>query len=1502
MTKIKKTMWSKMFSVIIGFALVFSVLFGGVALTNKANAADAYTGKDFNYDLWDYTYQEENNEFIDKTTGLYVTSILDEDGRVATLLNARERYNELSPTDKTHETVVVSKAALDKIWADVFAKPHALIDEMNTTLSAINTAGVKYSDGVTIGGVDGGLVVIEKKLFSETDLDKSQQNYVMYVRNNQHLPEGENIAENREEYQLYLDLVAKHAELVKELDQLALDIDALGSKIGKVVYSDKATILDVNARYEALEASAKEYVDAKCEETNVATTVNEFNALVAKYVKQVDVDLQAMIDRGIVYGDKTTINNYQADYNLLDSEDAAKVTDAKNLDEAHAAIQKIIDDIVYNIDVDLQAMIDRGVELSDETEINRINNLYLSFDPEDKAYVENAEKDSTGCQDFANLKEALDLLDDLLAQLARDIDTKLEGLTAENLDYSEKAETIKSIVAFYGSLDPDDQAEVQKLCSDFANYNEANTALQGYLDNLAKVIDEEFGAMLAEGVEYSDKARINEIAALVEELDTEDKAYVESCPNFSNLAKVEEALQAIIDGLVEDIDSDLQVMLDRGVELSDADEINRINNLYTQFDATDKAYVENAEKDATGCQDFANLAEALAALKKVEDAVAKVIEEIDVELEKMINEGIDYSDKTRINEINDDYKALSPESQKFVENAEKDETGCQDFANLAEALGKLNQILQDNADDIDDDLQAILDKGVELSDADTINGINDTYNSFDSEDQTKIKDELCDDFANLKEALDALAALENTIEDVIDEIDNELEKMINEGIDYSDKDRIEEIKKHYDDLSDESKTYVENAEKDETGCQDFDNLKEALDALKAIQDNIDKANEYLAKLAELLSTGIKYSYKTEFDSIMKMYEELDDTAKAEVQKSPNYANVAVVKTALETIEARATNAQNVIAQILYYKDGAMVADVTGEIVVASGESVDLATTALAAIYDGSENIATLTYKWEEVEVTALATFIPDLAKYDTAVAKIAEFKAQAKLVADDITAIETSETNHYKVLENTINDVYADFVALNNEDYNGLHNLQNYVEVELQEKINNLKVELDKANAWILKVALLIDSKATAETADEIIAGATPEKISELVNFDVNALKVVEDDYKTLIGDVEEGNSEMVTTAIDVVMQASVADAYNVLKALRARIDEIRNNLIEDMEGIIERGQDGKENFQEGDYDLSEEIKDIYEKLDDSQIDDELEDTYNEFFEIAEKLLFVKYFEQAVAELYVEHQNEYYTVEGYVLEKSLLALYHTLSQSYQDLIHDEVIDNLHEIDETYKEKAADLLDYNKIKAEMEELVNTELANINSSFDTLEADLTKKVNDLLAEVESLQKELTDNVNKAIADIEDKFDAAKAEIVADVEKSITDMETLVNELKTRVEEVETELTSEIQAEIAGLKNTLEGQITTSKSNLEAEIKKLQDADKVLDKKIDDEIASLKKMVMIGGAVLAGVSVILLIWVIVLSAKVGKLKSNAGKKEDEEDDEDEPEEEVDEEENED
>ncbi|MBQ8425425.1 MAG: hypothetical protein IJX17_05340 [Clostridia bacterium] len=868
----------------------------------------------------------------------------------------------------------------------------------------------------------------------------------------------------------------------------------------------------------------------------------------------------------------------------------------------------------------------------------------------------------------------------------------------------------------------------------------------------------------------------------------------------------------------------------------------------------------------------------------------------------MINEGSDYSDKTRINEINDDYKALSPESQKFVENAEKDETGCQDFANLAEALGKLNQILQDNADDIDDDLQAILDKGVELSDADTINGINDTYNSFDSEDQTKIKDELCDDFANLKEALDALAALENTIEDVIDEIDNELEKMINEGIDYSDKDRIEEIKKHYDDLSDESKTYVENAEKDETGCQDFDNLKEALDALKAIQDNIDKANEYLAKLAELLSTGIKYSYKTEFDSIMKMYEELDDTAKAEVQKSPNYANVAVVKTALETIEARATNAQNVIAQILYYKDGAMVADVTGEIVVASGESVDLATTALAAIYDGSENIATLTYKWEEVEVTALATFIPDLAKYDTAVAKIAEFKAQAKLVADDITAIETSETNHYKVLENTINDVYADFVALNNEDYNGLHNLQNYVEVELQEKINNLKVELDKANAWILKVALLIDSKATAETADEIIAGATPEKISELVNFDVNALKVVEDDYKTLIGDVEEGNSEMVTTAIDVVMQASVADAYNVLKALRARIDEIRNNLIEDMEGIIERGQDGKENFQEGDYDLSEEIKDIYEKLDDSQIDDELEDTYNEFFEIAEKLLFVKYFEQAVAELYVEHQNEYYTVEGYVLEKSLLALYHTLSQSYQDLIHDEVIDNLHEIDETYKEKAADLLDYNKIKAEMEELVNTELANINSSFDTLEADLTKKVNDLLAEVESLQKELTDNVNKAIADIEDKFDAAKAEIVADVEKSITDMETLVNELKTRVEEVETELTSEIQAEIAGLKNTLEGQITTSKSNLEAEIKKLQDADKVLDKKIDDEIASLKKMVMIGGAVLAGVSVILLIWVIVLSAKVGKLKSNAGKKEDEEDDEDEPEEEVDEEENED
>ena len=72
-----------------------------------------------------------------------------------------------------------------------------------------------------------------------------------------------------------------------------------------------------------------------------------------------------------------------------------------------------------------------------------------------------------------------------------------------------------------------------------------------------------------------------------------------------------------------------------------------------------------------------------------------------------------------------------------------------------------------------------------------------------------------------------------------------------------------------------------------------------------------------------------------------------------------------------------------------------------------------------------------------------------------------------------------------------------------------------------------------------------------------------------------------------------------------------------------------------------------------------------------------------------------------------------------------------------------------------------------------------------------------------------------------------------------------------------------------------------------------KELKEADEALQEEID----ALKKIVYYGGAALAGVSLLLFIFVIALFAKTGKLNKKLNKL-NKEDDEDEPEEEIDEE----
>jgi len=1737
MTKIKKTLWSKMFSVIVGFALVFSVLFGGVVYSNtkKANAGYQqqliYIGL-----LLEYSDAKENSPLYDKDAGKYKTDILIEDWRAANIVKAETLYTEvLDENDKGNEQVVLAYQTFQAIWADVFAAPHALIDEMNEKLTPIVKNGVKYSDLLVVAE-------LEEKLTTTMGLDENQQSYVMYSENNKWEVEvdeygfsttvpGDGVPFIRNEYQMYLDVVADLEALVAELDQLILDINGLSDIVGNVEYSDKGRIVEIASRYDVLEASALEYVNAGTNNAqNLVDVQVELKAIVDAVIEEVDVTLQEMIDREIVYGDKADIVKFQADYDMLDSEDQAKVTDADNLTQAHNALQAILEGIAENIDVDLQELIDKPIVYSDKLAIMTVADLYDMLDSEDQAKVENEL-----CSDFANLQEALDALNAILADIIHAIDVELEDILAQEFDYSEHRNPIFDIAVAYEMLDDEDKDYVAQTCTDFANLDEAITVVEEYLLALVEAVDVEFEEMLAEGVEYSDKARIFEVYDAIMELEYEDAEYVleemvdaenmteaimafqaiiegvaedidvdleelinkpityrdkeavyavvdayemlddedkalvadELCSDFANLQEAQDALANLLKDIANAIDNDLQTLIDKPIEYSDKQAIMDVVDAFESLNAEDQAKIENElcsdfanlqeaqdaldalladiihaidveledilaqefdysehrnpifdiavaydelddeDKDyvAQTCTDFANLDEAITV---VEEYLLALVEAVDVEFEEMLAEGVEYSDKARIFEVYDAIVELEYEDAEYVleemvdaenmteaimalqaiiegvaedidvdleelinkpiEITDKEtilavvdayemldaedkalvaDELCNDFSNLQEAQDALANLLTDIADAIDDDLQTLIDKPIDYTDKEAIMDVVDAFNALDQEDQAKVRDELCDDFANLQEAQDALANLltdiaedidvtleelinkpieitdkdvimdiadayealdeedkakvekelcedfanlaealedlqncQDAVDEVIDAIDNTLEDLINKPIDYSDKETIKDINDLYENLSEEGQKYVEE------NAEDFGNLAEALEDLKAIQDEIDAIVEYIdVTLPELIANGIRYSYKTQFDKFQSRFEALDAAAQAEVQNTAQVANGQIVATALTEIETRATNANAVIGNILYYVNGEMVADPTGEVVYASDASVNDATAAIAAIYDGSENIALLEYVWDEVEVNALvnAEFLTKLAEYNTALATINSYKETAQAVADQISELVIDETNNYKVLEDTINAIYVEYTALNHEDYNGHHNLQNYIDDELCTTIEDAKVALDAANAWILQVALLINKEATAETADEIIASVNEETIKEMVSFDVDELNAVKESYVVLTGD------DSLLAEIDTVMVASVKDAYNVMMLISARIDEIREDLVNDMNGIIDR--DG--NFQEGDFKLSEEIKDIFGKLDDSQIDDELQDIYDEFFEIAEKLLFVEYFKQAVAELYAEVQAEYFTVEGYVLDKTLLALYNTLDQSYQNLIGDECIDNLHYVDDLY-DAQTDLLDYNKIKAEMEELVNSALEDINTNFETLESGLTTKVDNLLKDVEDVKTDLEAKVQEALDSINAKFDAAKAEILADVAEDLGAMQTLLDTLQAKVTEVETNLNDEIGREIAGLKSTLEAQINSVKSDLDKAVKELKDADAALEKKLTDEIDSLKKIVYIGGAVLGVVSLVLLICVFALFSKTSKLKAKVEKKEA---DEEEPEEEVEE-----
>ena len=83
MTTGKKTLWSKFLSVMVSFALVFSMLFSNVGmLTTKADDVSEYGGQFIGL-LYGY---ETSTTYRDQVTGDYKTTILNSSFRAANIV------------------------------------------------------------------------------------------------------------------------------------------------------------------------------------------------------------------------------------------------------------------------------------------------------------------------------------------------------------------------------------------------------------------------------------------------------------------------------------------------------------------------------------------------------------------------------------------------------------------------------------------------------------------------------------------------------------------------------------------------------------------------------------------------------------------------------------------------------------------------------------------------------------------------------------------------------------------------------------------------------------------------------------------------------------------------------------------------------------------------------------------------------------------------------------------------------------------------------------------------------------------------------------------------------------------------------------------------------------------------------------------------------------------------------------------------------------------------
>ena len=1305
--------------------------------------------------------------------------------------------------------------------------------------------------------------------FISLDMDKVNE---LLSEHTELCGEDEIITKSVEDAKKVLDMIkARVEELEEEVQEVVDGLDELETLVTNgVKYSDKPKYEDVKAKYDALLEGALK--DAVSEQAQALETVR-------KALEEIETRTKAA---------KEAIANIMYYLNgemVANPEGEIVVASKESLDKATEAINGVYDG-TNNI-----------AELPyrwDDTEVNALVNAELIALDDLSRYEAAAAK----FQEYLDAADAVKTLIDALEfsaennykALENQINSAYEAYVALNHTEYNGLNNAQDL------LDTEVKDKIEKAKATLDNIN-------AWILEVAKLVNAEATAenadsIIAEAnaldtvpVASLDAEKVQELLNKYDELNVDDATSEAMKDAYEVLNKIKTRVEEL-NNEVEDVKNLVSNLPTEDIKYSDKQAYDEAKNAYDELDpiAKDKLNSEvNAEEVLNTVKTALDTIESNARLAN--DAIANIEYFKDGEMVKDPTGEIVYDSKTSVdlatealakvydgnnNVANLPYKWDEAEVNALVESglitnldkydaakAKLDEYKAEADA-VKEQIDALELSAENNYKVLENKINDVYNAYVALN-KEGYNDHNNLQNFLDEDTKTKIVDAKTT-LDNINAWILEVAKLVNadaTAENA-DSIIAEANALETVTVATLDLEKVQELLNKYNELN--------------TNEAATSSMKDAYDVLNKVKARVEELEEEVEEVIDdvtdfesMTSEGIKYSYKAKYEEVKSKYEALDQVAKDKVNETKNVETILeTVKTALDEIKTRAENAQTAINNILYLVDGAMTTGETGEVVYASDVTITAAKDALAKIYDGTNNIASMDYAWDDVERQAFANdnLLTNLAKYDTAAAALEALKAEAKAVADKIADLEITAENNYKKQEDNINTIYSEFEGLNRGEFN---NLQNYVDVDLANKIRNAKTTLDTVNAWILKVAQLVNVNATSEDADQVIADTLANGVNNMVKFNVNTVNAM----------IAEHTENF---ASDEVLAASVKDAYDVLMLIKARIDEINNGLKETIEDVVHRDRNGELN--EEDYDTIKDTQKTHDDLDDSQkdlldktLEEESDTTYEEFLEIANKFLFSIYFKQAVDELYRQVGENYFTVEGYVMGKTLFSMYNTFDASMLALVS-SYRSKLDTIDEAYAAHKDELLDYNKIKAEFDQ----KITDLTSNYQ-------EKIDDLAGKLAQLQEAYANADNETKAELEEKINAVKTDLTNTKAELEREFDGLKSEFETLKNSLTGIISDEIDRELTALRNTLENSINSAKNELQNQINDLKKANEDLDKKFTDEISTLKKVVYIGGAVYGVLIIALAIGLISVSKKKNaamKEGTVVGESEDADDDE--------------